>query len=30
MIPMLGRLAINVDVFEGSDENIGIAYGMQD
>lgn len=27
MIPMLGRVAINVDVFEG-DENIGIAYGM--
>ena len=27
MIPMLGRLAMNADVFEG-DENIGIAYGM--
>jgi acetyl-CoA acyltransferase len=27
MIPMLGRLAMNADVFEG-DRNIGIAYGM--
>jgi acetyl-CoA acyltransferase len=27
MIPMLGRLAMNADVFAG-DENIGIAYGM--
>ena len=27
MIPMLGRLALNADVFEG-DENVGIAYGM--
>ena len=27
MIPMLGRLAINEDVF-ASDENLGIAYGM--
>ena len=27
MIPMLGRLAMNADVFEG-DENVGIAYGM--
>jgi acetyl-CoA acyltransferase len=27
MIPMLGRLAINADVF-AKDENIGIAYGM--
>jgi len=27
MIPMLGRLAMNADVFE-RDENIGIAYGM--
>jgi len=27
MIPMLGRLAMNADVFKG-DENIGIAYGM--
>jgi acetyl-CoA acyltransferase len=27
MIPMLGRLAMNADVFAG-DENVGIAYGM--
>ncbi len=27
MIPMLGRLAINADVFS-KDENLGIAYGM--
>ncbi|HQU49859.1 MAG TPA: acetyl-CoA C-acyltransferase [Casimicrobiaceae bacterium] len=27
MIPMLGRLALNLDVFAG-DENLGIAYGM--
>jgi acetyl-CoA acyltransferase len=27
MIPMLGRLAINADVF-AKDENLGIAYGM--
>ena len=27
MIPMLGRLAMNADVFDG-DENLGIAYGM--
>jgi len=27
MIPMLGRLAMNADVFD-SDENVGIAYGM--
>ena len=27
MIPMLGRLAMNADVFAG-DDNIGIAYGM--
>ncbi|HEX8739108.1 MAG TPA: acetyl-CoA C-acyltransferase [Casimicrobiaceae bacterium] len=27
MIPMLGRLALNGDVFDG-DENVGIAYGM--
>jgi acetyl-CoA acyltransferase len=27
MIPMLGRLALNLDVFAG-DENVGIAYGM--
>jgi acetyl-CoA acyltransferase len=27
MIPMLGRLAMNADVFTG-DENLGIAYGM--
>ncbi|HSC98186.1 MAG TPA: acetyl-CoA C-acyltransferase [Casimicrobiaceae bacterium] len=27
MIPMLGRLAMNADVFDG-DENVGIAYGM--
>jgi acetyl-CoA acyltransferase len=27
MIPMLGRLAINADVF-ANDENLGIAYGM--
>ena len=27
MIPMLGRLAMNAEVFAG-DENIGIAYGM--
>jgi acetyl-CoA acyltransferase len=27
MIPMLGRLALNLDVF-ARDENIGIAYGM--
>ncbi|CAG0990303.1 acetyl-CoA acyltransferase [Burkholderiales bacterium] len=27
MIPMLGRLALNADVFAG-DENVGIAYGM--
>jgi acetyl-CoA acyltransferase len=27
MIPMLGRLAMNADVFSG-DENLGIAYGM--
>jgi len=27
MIPMLGRLALNADVFAG-DENLGIAYGM--
>ncbi|MBS0326904.1 MAG: acetyl-CoA C-acyltransferase [Proteobacteria bacterium] len=27
MIPMLGRLALNADVFEG-DANVGIAYGM--
>lgn len=27
MIPMLGRLALNGDVFEG-DANVGIAYGM--
>ncbi len=27
MIPMLGRLALNLDVFTG-DENLGIAYGM--
>ncbi|MEO8484983.1 MAG: acetyl-CoA C-acyltransferase [Betaproteobacteria bacterium] len=27
MIPMLGRLALNLDVF-GRDENVGIAYGM--
>jgi acetyl-CoA acyltransferase len=27
MIPMLGRLAMNADVFEG-DRNTGIAYGM--
>jgi acetyl-CoA acyltransferase len=27
MVPMLGRLAMNADVFAG-DENLGIAYGM--
>ena len=27
MIPMLGRLAVNADVF-ANDENLGIAYGM--
>ena len=27
MVPMLGRLAMNADVFEGAD-NVGIAYGM--
>ena len=27
MIPMLGRLALNADVF-ARDENVGIAYGM--
>ncbi|HET9045785.1 MAG TPA: acetyl-CoA C-acyltransferase [Casimicrobiaceae bacterium] len=27
MIPMLGRLALNIDVF-ARDENVGIAYGM--
>jgi acetyl-CoA acyltransferase len=27
MIPMLGRVALNADVFAG-DENVGIAYGM--
>ena len=27
MIPMLGRLALNAEVF-AKDENLGIAYGM--